>query len=91
MGKRLGLRVSGRFREVAAYWRWSLFEDRLYFLFGLMVPLSGLPKSKPSFFHFHLRFKIIYPGYKFNLNTVLQLTLQKLLTKLKSYILQNLK
>ena len=28
-------------------------------------------------------FKIIYPGYKFSLNTVLQLALQKLLTKLK--------
>ena len=32
-------------------------------------------------------FKIIYPGYKFSLNTVLQLALQKLLTNLKSYIL----
>ena len=35
-------------------------------------------------------FKIIYPGYKFSLNTVLQLAQQKLLTKLKSYILYNL-
>ena len=32
MGKRLGLRVSGRYREVAAIGRWPLLEVRLYIL-----------------------------------------------------------
>ena len=30
MGKRLGLKVSGRYKEVAAIGRWPLLEARLY-------------------------------------------------------------
>ena len=53
--KRLGLKVSGRYREVAAIRRWPHLEVRLY-----LVLFPFLPVDHGNMFYVHMRKVIVF-------------------------------